>query len=383
MPSLSKKLFLATLLCSACHAAYAVTATEAVQNHPSSIFYNSGAEGWYWYQDPVPEPEVVLPEEVPVEPPKPEVKPEPEPVAQEAAKEGPAPFTLKWVQQMLPKYQEIAWDNPTPENVQAYFIVQRFAIDRANKFSDVAQQVVIGNVLLDETMNRPLSTFARPLVDRQTVQKSEELMHKIAQKAGIFFFFKSDCQYCEAQAPLVAQVAKEYDFDILPVSLDGGQLQTQQFENVRINSGQAEALGVQATPAMFLMNEEGKFTAIGQSLISYPELKRRIILVAHREGWITDEEFNETSASINPNTQHNLSTELPQLIKAANDDPMSLFSQPERSEMLTNLSTEEKSKLMDENNFISPAKLIALFGKSAQPSGQFNEDNQSENQYEN
>lgn len=117
-------------------AASAATVTEAVQAQPENIFYRSGAEGWYWYQDPPKEEEL---------PQQPEVKPEPKPAV--AAKPAPAPFTLKWVQEMLPKYRERAWDNPTQENVQAYFLVQRFAMDRATQFADVAQQVVVGNAM--------------------------------------------------------------------------------------------------------------------------------------------------------------------------------------------------------------------------------------------
>ena len=157
-----QKTLLTSCLLMSFGSAYAVTATESVINHPSNIFYNSGAEGWYWYQDPVPEEELL--EELPPPPhevAKEETKPEP---LKEAKAEPPAPFSLKWVQEMLPKYKERAWDNPTHENVQAYFLVQRFAMDRANKFADVAQQVVVGNALLDESMRRPLATFMNPSI---------------------------------------------------------------------------------------------------------------------------------------------------------------------------------------------------------------------------
>ena len=50
-----QKTLLTSCLLMSFGSAYAVTATESVINHPSNIFYNSGAEGWYWYQDPVPE----------------------------------------------------------------------------------------------------------------------------------------------------------------------------------------------------------------------------------------------------------------------------------------------------------------------------------------
>lgn len=367
-----KKTLLASCLMTVCVGAYAVTATEAVMNHPENPFYRNGAEGWYWYQDPVPEEELLQellpPPEVPKEEPKPEPKPEKE------AKAGPAPFSLKWVQEMLPKYKERAWDNPTQENVQAYFLVQRFAIDRANKFADVAQQVVVGNTLLDETMRRPLASFVGPRVDKKAGENADNLLRKISEKAGIFFFFKSDCSYCEAQAPILAYL-EEYGFNILAVSIDGGALKSHQFKNTKVDAGQAQILGVQATPAMFLMNEEGQFTALAQSVLSYADLRRRILLVASREGWITEDEFKASQPIINPDKQHDLSQELPKLLKAATEDPSMLFGSLDKSESVVAMSDEAKQKLAnpDENNFIEPSKLIALFGQSAKTSGRLEE----------
>lgn len=369
-----QKTLLTSCLLMSFGSAYAVTATESVINHPSNIFYNSGAEGWYWYQDPVPEEELL--EELPSPPPevaKEETKPEP---LKEAKAEPPAPFSLKWVQEMLPKYKERAWDNPTHENVQAYFLVQRFAMDRANKFADVAQQVVVGNALLDESMRRPLATFMNPSIDRAANQNTDALLRKVSEKAGIFFFFKSDCVYCERQAPLLAYL-EELGFDILAISIDGGQLQSHQFKNTKVDAGQAQVLGVRATPAMFLMNEDGQFSALGQTVLSYADLRKRILLVAAREGWVTEEELKETQPFINPNTQPDLSQELPKLLKAASD-PSSLFGSKEQSEAVMALSDEDKEKFTDEQNFIEPTKLIALFGKAAQTHGQLEDGDQIE-----
>ncbi|WP_443743351.1 conjugal transfer protein TraF [Sutterella sp.] len=364
MRSLFLKSVLAAGLASACAMSYAVTATEAVENQPQNTFYRSGAEGWYWYQDPKPEDEPLL-----EEPPAPEVAkedkaPEPPKEVQEAKVE-PAPFSLKWVQEMIPKYQELAWDNPTQENVQAFFLIQRFAMDRANKFADVAQQVVVGNALLDEGMRRPLASFATTYVDRAAADKADALLKKIAQKAGIFFFFRSDCRFCEAQAPILGYL-EQLGFDILAVSLDGGELQSRKFKNTKIDSGQAQALGVQATPAMFLMNEDGQFSPIGQTVLSLGELRRRILLVASREGWISDDEFKTTQPFINPADQHDLSQELPRLLKAS-ADPSTLFGSPEQSAQVAQLSPAEKQALINKDNFIEPTKLIALFTQANKP----------------
>lgn len=331
----------------------ALTASASIANHPKSVFYSQSAEGWYWYQDPI----------CPEEKPKPDVATE-APKKEKRLAKGPEPFTLAWVQEMLPKYRELAWNNPSQTNVQAYFLIQRFAMDKANQFADMAQQVVVGNVLLDETMRRPLATFANMQVDRVAANNADDLLRKVAQKAGIFFFFKSDCRYCEAQAPLLAHL-QGLGFNVLAVSLDGGELQTQKFPDTRIDSGQAHALGVTATPAMFLMNEQGQFTALGQTVLSYSELRRRILLVAAREGWISQDDLKQTQPYLNPSQQHDLGQELPKLLKASQDNPINLFGRADQMAVVSGLTAQDKTQLIDEKNFISPDKLVALFGKTA------------------
>lgn len=283
--------------------------TSSIADNPmegAADYYDRHAEGWYWYHDPELERE---PEEEPETP-----KPAPAP----ATPTPPAALSAAWVREMLPKYKDLAWDNPTPENVEAYFLLQRFAMDRSQRFAQVAERVVTGNPYLDETNRRPSASYAIPYVDRQAGNAEEELLAKMTTKVGLFFFFKSNCPYCEAQAPLI-KTLEEQGFDVLAVSVDGGALQSTEFAHTRINSGQAEQLGVTATPALFLVSDQGEFSALGQGLMSLPDIKRRILLAAARSGWITEEDFNTTRPIMQPNDQeHNLSVQLPRMLQAQN-----------------------------------------------------------------
>ena len=340
-------------------------------NHPPH-FYERHAEGWYWYNDPEPEKE----QEQEIK------KPEPKPIVVEKSQteEQPQPpkaFSAQWVREMLPKYMDRAWDDPTPENVEAYFLLQRFAMDRSQKFSQVAQSVVIGNPYLDETNRRPVANYGIPYVDRQAGQNLDDLVKKVANKAGFFFFFKSNCQYCEAQAPILKYLEKD-GFDILAISIDGGQLQSAQFENTKMNSGQAEQLGVTATPALFMVDATGKFTALGQGLMSYTDLKSRILIVAAREGWITEEEINETRPIMNGNDpQHDLSERFPQMLEAQADERM--FNMPnsrekQQFEKLVAMDGQKKEALMNEDGFIEPKTLLRLLNDDNRLSGEISED---------
>lgn len=322
-----------------------VTATisENPVQSDQPTYYQRHAEGWYWYIDPEQE-----------EPPEEKIKlPEPVNVAPTTSSKAsvPEPFSAQWVRDMLPRYMDLAWSNPTPENVRAYFMLQRFAVDRSQKFADVAQRVVIGNPYLDETNRRPLSSFGIPAVDREAGVQTTNLLKRITTKAGIFFFFKGGCQYCELQAPVI-KVLENFGFDVLAISIDGAQLASAQFENTRLDSGHAAKLGVTATPALFLVSEQGGFSPLGQGLLSLDELRKRILIVAAREKWITEKDFDETRPLMveNSGPEYNLSEK--QLAQIADHQTGESQDKPDITE--TSVKT-------DEDGFIKPAELIAFF----------------------
>ena len=341
---------LAMALCAAISGAgFCATVTENYSNAQHSNFFDKKGEGWYWYIDPLPEPE-----------PEPE-KEQPQPPAQSAQSQTPppAPFSLAWVKQMLPKYLETAWDNPTPQNVEAFFLVQRFAMDRANKVSDVAQSVVVGNTALDESMRRPFAMGAAVQTVRQMADKTIDLVKKVAEHAGIWFFYKTGCRFCEAQAPILGYLESD-GFPILAISMDGGQLQSRQFPNTHIDGGHAAKLGVTSTPAVFLVSEDAHFDLLGMGVMSLSDLRQRILIVAARNGWITEEELKETLPIMNPNQQRDLGTELPKLLEAM-ANPAATIGSEQGSAALTQVAqTGTANSLADQTGFIDPGKLIEL-----------------------
>lgn len=75
-------------------------------------------------------------------------------------------FSAEWFRENLPKYKDLAWNNPTVENVRTFLYLQRFAIDRSEQFSDATELAVVGDPFLDEITRRPAATFASQQVDR-------------------------------------------------------------------------------------------------------------------------------------------------------------------------------------------------------------------------
>ncbi|HGH5042525.1 TPA: conjugal transfer protein TraF [Salmonella enterica subsp. enterica serovar Minnesota] len=198
-------LLLAALTLGASHQAWAQDGTR-----PG--FYERKEEGWFWYKEEPKEPEK-----------KPE-KPKPKPVAEAKPTQpkpaaplpsGPEMFSAEWFRENLPKYKDLAWNNPTVENVRTFLYLQRFAIDRSEQFSDATELAVVGDPFLDEITRRPAATFASQQVDRDAGNAKNMLLKSVAERVGIFFFYKSDDDYSDLQAPLIKMLEQGEGFSII------------------------------------------------------------------------------------------------------------------------------------------------------------------------
>ena len=246
-------------------------------------FFVDKERGWFWRE------EIIDPVQ-----PKPEKKVERASALPRVAIKEPQPLSVAWLRKNLEKYRDQAIDAPSPENVAAYFYLQRVMMDKAHRFTDVAHEVVISDPRLDENVRRPISSFAVQAANREASRTSQDSLSLIAKSTGILFFFRSDCTYCHLQAPLLKVLEDRYGFKVYPVSLDGLPMPGGLYPEFHHDQGQAAQLGVQATPSLFLLNPPGKVLPLSQGILSLDDLTNRILTVAHTEGLITDAEYDTT-----------------------------------------------------------------------------------------
>lgn len=271
------------------------TAADIADGSSSTSFYNRKSEGWFWYE---PEPE-----------PKPELKPEPKPLKPELnissqnskssdIKKEPkeVEVNVAWLRQNLPKLRDAAIDNPTYENVRRYFYTQRVMMDKASKFASVSTEVSKFETALDETLRRPDNQIAVNVskIDAKTNRK--HVFNNLSKKAGFFFLYSSNCSYCLQQAPLLANLQRDTGIDVLAVSLDGKPLPNGLFPDYVTDPGTLrERLKVMVTPTIYLVKKDGsEFHNVAAGLTSIDELMRRSVMLANKQGWITDKEYNTT-----------------------------------------------------------------------------------------
>ncbi|MDO9103351.1 MAG: conjugal transfer protein TraF [Methylovulum sp.] len=223
----------------------AVVAWGADTDAPAVSYFTDKQRGWFWYEVQ-PEPVVKKPPEAPKPkpvPPTDSIKAQPKPPSVVPAE--PAPLSSAWLRKNLETYLNKAIDEPTHENVAAFYYLQRAMMDKAERFTNAARYVVMSDPQLDETVRRPVATYAVNEANHQASVVADKALKDIAGLAGILFFFRSDCRYCHVQAPILGMLANAYGFTIYPVSLDGLPMPNGLFGNFKTDQGQAALLGVE------------------------------------------------------------------------------------------------------------------------------------------
>lgn len=279
-----------TFICFSALFAGNVFAAASVNDRPdtSSSFYENSEDGWFWYKDEKEEPK------------KPDQLKKQTPSPQEQLKNAENPekaFSVAWLRKNIPRYLDLAIDNPIPENVRAFLLIQRIMLDKAENFSQAVQAQVVGDVLIDESARRGFSTVAANTLNAKGTEEARKLIASLSDKVGIFFFFSSTCSYCKAQIPILGYFAKRYDIAIMGVSVDGIGFQTQDGKDPfpwKPDAGLAQKLGLSQVPALVLVTPKGDAEPISQGILSLNEIEQRILLVSKRKGWIKEEQFEKT-----------------------------------------------------------------------------------------
>jgi len=230
--------------------------------------------GWLWYHDPVP-----------AHPAAPAKKIQPAASAQPARSQQ---WSTSWIRETLPRLRDLAVEDPSPDNVKAYLVMQRVAVDRAQRFAEVSTMVTQSDPNLDENSRFPLATAAAQKHVTAVQAGLTEGIQQIGQTAGLFFFFQSDCEYCHEDLVVLRTLELTTGIKVVPISLDGQGIDDQLFPNYLIDSGQAARLGVRVTPSFFLVRppDLNNVVEIGQGYLSLDELEKRIVEQSYYRGWI-------------------------------------------------------------------------------------------------
>lgn len=219
------------------------------------------ARGWHFYKRP---PAAVA---------KP---PAAEPGATASSTEASA-LSTAWLRENLPRFQDAALDNPTPENIEILTLMNRLAIDRADRLATGMELLAQTNPVLDASSTAPTSSIGRAAMDEATRKAREEAFSKISQRAGLYYFFRHDCPFCHKQNPVLRSFSDAAGIEVLAISLDGLPMPDGSYPDFVVDQGQARGLGVEVTPTLALVVPGQPPRILAQGVRSIPELEARLL----------------------------------------------------------------------------------------------------------
>jgi len=260
-------------------------AEELPSKQKAPGFYDDRADGWHWYEDPPPPDS----EESLAHPPLPMSSGPP-------SQSGPEPMSAAWLREMLPVLRDAAIDSPTNENVAAYFYAQRIMFDKAQVFSDKAQQVVNSDPLLDEDLRLPFAAAAKVATLAAATDMKSEIVNGLAEKVGLWVFYDETCVYCASQIGPINMLASRHGLTIHLIHKQGGTVpEIDPRIDVKADTGQFDNLGVRFTPTVMMVVPPDGYYKISQGFAAYSELVDKLVAAANEYGLIPKDKFYAAS----------------------------------------------------------------------------------------
>jgi conjugal transfer pilus assembly protein TraF len=241
---------------------------------PALSWAGEPARGWHFYKRP---PAAVA-------------KPPATEPQQEARPQDSAALSTAWLRENLPRFQDAALDNPTPQNIEILALMNRLAIDRADRLATGMELLAQTNPVLDTSSTAPTSTIGRAAMDEATRAARTDAFAKISQRAGLYYFFRHDCPFCHKQNPVLRAFADAAGLEVLAISLDGFPMPDGAYPDFVVDQGQARALGVEVTPTLALVVPGQPPRVLAQGVRSIPELEARLLANAVSMNLITSHE---------------------------------------------------------------------------------------------
>ena len=245
-------------------------------------YWSDTWRGWHFYEEPVleqPEPALVAPKPA-IRLTAPATKAAAPPVDSSTGPRAPELVEFERLQKALEQTRNIAIMRPSEANVRRYMELESQVVGRASYFADVAQRVAWTTPELDPTLQgRPVGAQALDVFERQQSTSRAQTVADLAQDHALLFFFRSDCPYCHAIAPILQAFHARYGIKVVAIGLDSGPLPG--FADARRDNGIATTLRVTQVPAIFLAQPfTGDITPIGFGVLTVSQLLESISVVS-------------------------------------------------------------------------------------------------------
>jgi conjugal transfer pilus assembly protein TraF len=217
-------------------------------------FYEDTKQGWFWYEEPAPEPEEEneLPAVRPV------------PLLTDYSTEQLWDMHPDDFQTLLMEFQKKAVQRPTEQNVLEYLTMQDLARRKAAAYANVASFVVQKYANLD--LGRDYPVTAPGVVARVKMQKEEitATIQEAAEDHALLYFYSPDCPYCVEQQQILRFFTDRYGWQVKGIDINE-------------NLGAATRFNITTTPALLLIGKgREEYIPVASGVVALEELERRL-----------------------------------------------------------------------------------------------------------
>lgn len=168
---------------------------------------------------------------------------------------------------------------PTRENTATFLRWQKFWTDRGSMFSQSFAAAQLSHPDLDYNLEYPHYNSMAPFVQTRDQQARQNAVEQIAQRYGLFYFYRGSDPIDIQMAGVVADFAKTNGISLIPVSVDGQVAAS--LPQSRSDSGQSRTMNITHFPALFLVDPKGKtFRALSYGFMTQDELSKRFLNVS-------------------------------------------------------------------------------------------------------
>ena len=167
-------------------------------------------------------------------------------------------------QELLLELQKKAVQNPTESTMADYTRMLDMARRKSVIFANASVLYVQQHPEYDVAAADPITTPGRVATTKQTAQEIEDKIKWAAGNYGLIYFYSPECQYCEAQTPILKYFVDKYKWEIQPY-------------DTKTDSKVAEAFNVTVTPTILIVGRKnGEYLIVSSGVISLPDMEERI-----------------------------------------------------------------------------------------------------------
>jgi conjugal transfer pilus assembly protein TraF len=241
-------------------------------------FWDDGKRGYYWYEDPIVDPEIkALPTEEEKLPPSSISKvPEPDNYTYEALFDlYPDKFQV-----VIDQRLKHAVHKPTEESVKRFLEAADVAKKKSRLMANVAGYVALQNPQLTGESRYPINQPGRRAFIEKREKEVREILEQYHDRYAIVAFYQEGCSYCVAQDQMLEHFKFMYQWPVRKI-------------DIHQDPQLAAKFNVSITPTLLLVSREKEDQMLLSSgVISFEDLTERVYrMVRILEGLSDPERF--------------------------------------------------------------------------------------------